>query len=50
MDNKEAITRIKNLISMIKSPRTVLPYCQEELDALDLAIKTLEADRWVPVS
>ena len=50
MDNKEAIARIKNLISMIKSPRTILPYCQEELDALDLAIKTLEADRWIPVT
>lgn len=42
MDNKEAIARIKNVIKMMHSPRTNIPYCQEELEALDLAIKALE--------
>lgn len=50
MDKDEAIKRIKNLISMIKSPRTTMAYCPEEMEALDLAIKTFETDRWIPVS
>ena len=47
MTNEEAIERINNLIRLIKSPRTVVPYCPEEMEALDLAIKALEdAEEW----
>ena len=42
MTNKEAIMRINNLIKIIKSPRSIFPYCSEEMEALDLAIKALE--------
>lgn len=42
MTNKEAIARINNLIKLIKSPRAIVPYCPEEMEALDLAIKALE--------
>ncbi len=49
---KEAIKRINYLIKLIKSPRTIISYCQDEMEALDLAIKVLEdsQDEWVPVS
>ena len=42
MTNEEAIKRINNLIKVIKSPRAIVPYCPEEMEALDLAIKALE--------
>ena len=42
MTNKEAIVRINNMIKLIKSPRAIVPYCPEEMEALDLAIKALE--------
>lgn len=42
MTNKEAIERIKNVVRIMQSPRTIIPYCKEELEALDLAIKALE--------
>lgn len=47
MTNKEAIMRINNLIKIIKSPRSIVPYCPEEMEALDLAIKALEdVEEW----
>ena len=50
MSNEEAVERIKHLIVLLKSPRMIMPYCKEELQALDLAIKALEKDEWIPVS